>query len=187
MGNTSSIYRKNGLITRKEISDTLNEINKEVFDNKLPIHINESGVMFINEDADLYWWFEDKPFIHYSYDEETDTETETEISDNNIEYRDVPRLDASSWLQDVLTKEFSKRLGLINYCPAIDSVMDDPYPKSFEEYMLLRSPFTSLNKIKNFLMTPMQRNLYKENLKLTKHFYPKDVYEYFFENKFKIK
>jgi hypothetical protein len=141
--------------------------------------------MFINDDADLVWWVEDEPHVSYDYDEKTDTSTDYEDADNFIEYRDVPRLRTSAWLNDVLTKEFSKRLKLINFCSAINEEMTDPYSKSFEEY---HKRFGSISTgIKGYLMSSIQRRLYKEDLKRTKEIYPKEIYDYLFDKQFKLK
>jgi len=190
MGNTSSMYKNisgNTLrkITVEEIEKTLNEINNDLFDNKLPMIFTDGDVMFINQDADLYWWLESASMFRYEYDDETEEETEEEVADNYIEYRDVPKLNTSAWLQDVLTKEFSKRLELINYCPAIDSIMSQPYAKTFEEYT--KSMHSSFGKFGKFIMTPWLKRLYQEDLKLAKHFYPTELYDYLFDKNFKLK
>jgi len=189
MGNTSSMYKNISgdtlrKITVEEIEKTLNEINNDLFDNKLPITFIDGDVMFINEESDLYWWLETTPMFRYYYDD-TDKETEKEVADNFIEYRDVPRLNTSAWLQDILTKEFSKRLGLINYCPAIDSDMSQPYAKTFEEYT--KSMHSSFSKFVEFVMTPWLKRLYQEDLKLAKHYYPTELYDYLFDKNFKLK
>jgi len=187
MGNTSEIYRKNGIIIREEVEKTLDEINKDLFDNKLPILHNDDGIMFINDESDLYWWFEDETHITYEYDDENDEEITIEDSENYIEYRDVPRLRASAWLQDVLTKELSDRLGLINFCPAIGEVISDSYAKSFEEYTKRMNSSLSNSKLKNFLMTTFIKGIYDRDSKIAKEIYPKDFYEYIFDKNFKFK
>jgi len=185
MGNTSEIYRRKGKITKDEVKKTLDDINRELFDNKLPIFIYDTNVMFINDDADLVWWLEDKPHVRYDYDEKTDTSTGYEDADNFIEYRDVPRLRTSAWLNDVLTKEFSKRLKLINFCSAIDEEMTDSSSKSFEDYS--KRFGTVSTGVKGFLMSSIQRKLYKEDLKWAKKVYPKELYDYLFDKHFKLK
>ena len=183
MGNTSAIFRKNGMITIKEISKTLDEINDEFFDNKLPIKVYNDSIQILNDDIGaINWWFNDKPYIKYSYDEDTEKEIGEKVSDNFLEYRDVLRLSVSDWLQDVLTKELSYRLKLENYCMAIDENMTEPYAKSFEEYILR----TNISGFKKFILTPFLKNLYKENLKRAEKIYPEEFYEYLSNKKFKL-
>jgi len=181
MGNTSVMYRKNGLVTIDEITKTLSDINKEIFNNTLPITIDDNGVGFINNDiGNITWWLNREPYTKYVYNEEVEEEIGTIVSNNYIEYRDVPRLRASEWISDILPKEFSKRLGLINFCPAIDEEINGSYPKSFEEYAKLMR-FDSIPLLNN-----LEREMFEEDLRRAKKYYTKELFEYFFDKDFKI-
>lgn len=104
MANHTQVYGDKFNI--EEVSNTINDINLELFDNLLNIKIEDDSIRVVISEFDkISIWLVDEPYYIHS------SNTKTKLSDRYLDIRHGHSLQFSWWLDYLITCELANRLG----------------------------------------------------------------------------